>query len=531
MKSLHRLSDWFRHTRPRDRALTLVALVACIGVAIAAAAGNSGHLTARKATPVAQTNGIPAEPEVTLGETAPADPADTARKSARKRKHRQAKGHHDKRRQARAKHRRKASRGKAHTVSLVDSDGHHDKSHLTSGSSASTPSTVVIGSDVWSRDTTNRFFRQYSVDAATADSGAAISAVVDWINEHGGIAGHHLSLRQRSFDFYGSPVSTQDNATCSTWASGDVPLADIEAHASTDILIPCLRKHGIATFVNTTVPPASTDYASSPATLFSPGSPAIDNVMTAYVNGLVNAGFFAGKARIGLLLSTNLPQLGSAAEALKRAIKAAGLSTTATSTVSLEDPASFFSTEASAVLHFRISKVDHVIALDQDGLALGQFMRGAEAEEYRPVYGISSTSAPAFLASGSSAKQLHRAIGVGWSPLLDVQSSDDPGGGPTRATCASIFNAAGVSVGGRTPFGQYAAYQACDSLMALRAAHAVSPATLASGMNSLGSSWQSGIALSTNLNPSQHHGASGWRLMRYADGCRCFRYDGATHGM
>lgn len=526
MKSLSRLADWARHTRRRDRWLTLVGLTACVAIAIVAAAGNSGQIKTTRGALAANAESEPMPADMvfdTTTDVVPSGIAERKDKKAAKKKH--DKTRHHKGRKDRSSKARKG-KGRRDTTLASSKSG---ESGLAKQASDDHP--VVIGSDVWGRDTTNRFFDQYSVNAATGDAGAAVRATVDWINDHGGIAGRKVTLRQRSFDFYGSPVSTQDDATCSTWATGDVPLVDIEAHASTDILIPCLRKHGIATLVNTVVPPASTDYAASPTTLFAPGSPALDSAMTAYVRGLVDAGFFAGKARVGLLLSTNLPQLGSAAEALKRAIKAAGVTATETAKISLEDPASFFATEASAVLHFRLAKVDHVIALDQDGLTLGQFMRGAEAERYRPVYGVSSTSAPAFLAAGSSSNQLKRAIGVGWSPLLDVRAEDDPGGGATRATCASIFSAAGVSTGGRTPFGQYASYQACDSLLALRAARAVSPATLLQGMNSLSSHWQSGIALGTTLNPSQHHGASAWRLIRYSENCRCFRYDGPVRGM
>jgi hypothetical protein len=153
-------------------------------------------------------------------------------------------------------------------------------------------------------------------------------------------------------------------------------------------------------------------------------------------------------------------------------------------------------------------------------------MRSAEAEGFHPLYGVSSADAPAFLAAGSSPRQLRGAIGVGWSPLLDVQAADDPGGGPVRATCAAAFARAGVALGGRTPFGQYAAYQACDSLLALRAAGATDSAGISGRMEALGRSWQSGLNLGTWLAPGRHDGTAAWRLLRYNGECRCFHYDG-----
>jgi hypothetical protein len=387
---------------------------------------------------------------------------------------------------------------------------------------------VVIGASLQDPGAVNSFFRSYDVDAGAADPVAQIRAVGAWINANGGIAGHPLELRIREYSEYGRPTSQDDYATCAEWQNGPRPLAAVDTHSSTDILLPCLAKAGIASVQSGSATPATPSFNSYPSDLYTPGGAALDRVQSAYVQGLAAGGFFKGE-RVGLLTAIGLPQLRTAKNALGAALRNAGIDPVAESDISLEDPVSFFASEASAVLRFHIRKVTRVVALDQNGLAVGQFMRGAQAQGFHPLYGISSVSAPAFLAAQAPSAQLRGAVGVGWSPLLDVGASDDPGSGEVRALCAQIFAAAGVSLGSRTPFGRFAAFAACDSLLAVRdalqASQRFSLDGLRAGMEQLGSR-RSAVTLTAHMDASRHDGASGWRALRYEGSCGCFRYDG-----
>ena len=392
---------------------------------------------------------------------------------------------------------------------------------------------VVVGIDAQDAARANAFFRGYDVDAGAADTGAQARAVTDWINARGGIGGHRVELRIRSFDYYTDRLSVVDRATCEDFGAGKPKaIATIDRHASTDILIPCLAERDVPTLVDAQAAPASRDFAKFPTHLFSPGSAATDRPQAAYVQGLKELGFFGKGGRVGVLISRGLPQFEPAAEALERALKDAGVEVTARASISLEDPVSFVATEADAMLTMRRANVDRIVAVDDNGVTLGQFMRVAEAQRYRPLYGVNSIASPQWLAQGAPAAQLRGAVGVGWSPLVDVGAADDPGGGPARGTCADIFRGSGVALGGRTPFGQFSAYQVCDSLLALRAAAkaggGVTPRALRDGLERTG--WRSALALDGRLSADRHDGASAWRALRFHPACTCFRYEGPERG-
>lgn len=533
---------WLRRSSWRERALagTCAIAVAAVAVAVAAAPDDAG---VGRATGVPHANapldGALGDAERGAGGDDSATAAGEQRASDKKAARAKRKTTKTARRTAGKGRRRTASRrAGARTLGVGDGKAAPERGRprRPAGSPAQAAEPVVVGIDVQDHTVANRFFATYSVDADAADPLAQARAVAAWINANGGVAGGRpLKLRPRVFSSYSRPTSVDDRATCSEWSSGDKPLVNIDRHASTDILIPCLARAGIATMTNGTTSPAVEDFARFPSLLYAPGSVAVDRAQGAYVRGLREAGFFQKGERVGLLVSSHLPQLEIAERALRSALRDAGVTLASEASVSLEDPASFFASEANAVLRFRRARIQRIVTLDDNGVTVGQFMRGAEAQGYRPLYGVNTISSPAWLAQNASARQLRGALGVGWSPLLDVSAADDPGGGDTRATCSSIFSQAGTAQGGRTPFGQYTAMQTCDSLLALRAALAGSGRAtldgLRSGIDGLGGSWRSGLSFSTSLSSQRHDGAAGWRLLRFRTECGCFRYEGPIEEM
>lgn len=391
---------------------------------------------------------------------------------------------------------------------------------------------VTVGVDYQDAGDANSFFRQYGVGAGAADPGAQAQAVVAWINQHGGIGGRRLNLRMRNYDFYRERLSVLDGATCDDFGKGDKVIADIDRHASTDILIPCLAKRNIPTFVNTQSSPGTGDFSKFPGLLYSSGSPAIDRPQAAYVAALKDDGFFAKGKKVGVLRSEGLPQLDRAHEALRRALDANGIKVSLDVPVSTEDVASFLLTETNAMLKMRSADIARIVVVDENGVVAGQFMRNAESQRYRPLYGINSIASPQFLTRETPVRQLYGAVGVGWSPLVDVPAGGDVVG-PVRALCDKIFRAFEIDTGERTPFGQYTAYHVCDSLLLIAAAVAKSgdpsPLGLRKGIDAVGPKWRSPLALSSRLGGDRGDGADQWRLLRFKGACACFHYEGPGH--
>ncbi|MCY0725891.1 hypothetical protein OVW19_29555, partial [Klebsiella pneumoniae] len=70
-----------------------------------------------------------------------------------------------------------------------------------------------------------------------------------------------------------------------------------------------------------------------------------------------------------------------------------------------------------------------------------QFMQYAEAQQFRPRYGLSSANSLSAIQTGVSPNQLRGAIGVGWTPSLDA--AEHPGYSTTAQACLDALRADG----------------------------------------------------------------------------------------
>lgn len=80
--------------------------------------------------------------------------------------------------------------------------------------------------------------------------------------------------------------------------------------------------------------------------------------------------------------------------------------------------------------------------------------------------------------------------------------------------------------------GGYQAIDVCDTLMLLRQViprYGTTPAGIRAGLESLGTSRNVAVNLSTRLDATRHDGAAGYRLLRFEDGCSCFQYQGPVY--
>lgn len=87
----------------------------------------------------------------------------------------------------------------------------------------------------------------------------------------------------------------------------------------------------------------------------------------------------------------------------------------------------------STAIRYKGEGITHVMFMDAGAALASFFMQSAERQQYRPRYGLTSTSGGTaladLLASGSqqdARNQLEGAVMVGWFPTLDVRAEDAP---------------------------------------------------------------------------------------------------------
>ena len=380
------------------------------------------------------------------------------------------------------------------------------------------------------------------INAATAAVGAktdnpeeadTTKAVVDYLNAHGGMAGRKINLVTHVVDKTTGTWNSQNQATCSAFTEDAKVFAVMSSSVGgNDSLAACLAQHNTPLAEVNYWPYDAVSYRQLGAYLYQPSRMTPDRWTPAYVDGLVETGFFDKGAKIGLV-KMDAPVFERMATGIKSRLAAHGLSLTdeaaVTTPTSVADIGTVGGQLNNVILSFRSKNVDHVIFAEYNGIIPFVMTSEAEGQSYRPRYGLSSSDLPNTVASQAPAAQLARAIAVGWMPANDVVNTEDKRGG-NYALCNKIAHDEGVQ-GGAGGQRLYMGY-ACDGLFFLKAAldraTALTPAGLRAAAEGLGATFDSPFTYSTQLGPGRHDGASSVRFSTYDAGCTCFKYLNAT---
>ena len=168
----------------------------------------------------------------------------------------------------------------------------------------------------------------------------------------------------------------------------------------------------------------------------------------------------------------------------------------------------------SAALRFQAELVSHVMVLSAaEGFIVGQFSRGAEDQNYRPNYLITTNQFPYNNSNpdtqvGFHPNQKEKAAGFGWIPLVDTGDSAPANEAQqrARARCRDVD----PDMGGATQFEEGSQdrvgaealwWNLCDPIMAMRAT--VEAAALNFSFGALRQAWTSALTpLESSFNVS-----------------------------
>ncbi len=192
---------------------------------------------------------------------------------------------------------------------------------------------------------------------------------------------------------------------------------------------------------------------------------------------------------------------------------------------------------SSAVLKLRSDGVTHVIVFDERGLLTLFFMQNAEAQGYRPRYGLNSQNGPQALMDGSGLpkRQLVGSKGIGWIPSLDLQAAQNPRTGPysndARRRCYDLLTSKGQSFSDANA--ESLAMAICTELWLMRDAikasgNVLNRAGFMDGVAKLGSSFQSTGGFANRFSATQHDGGAAVRHYGFDEGCGCMKYTGGN---
>jgi len=256
------------------------------------------------------------------------------------------------------------------------------------------------------------------------------TALVNWINAHGGMAGRSVVADIFVTDPYSGTFDSQAETACVHFAEDnhDFAVTSVALGYTTE-LPSCLAAHGTP-LVTESDHIVSNSFADPILPyLYEPTYPTGDR-LGYFVDVLAANHFFAPGAKIGLLYYDDPIPTFVARNVIVPALGRHGL--TVKSAVALTGPkgasdASAGSAEANnAALQMRSAGVDTILFVPSDGGIPLLFLPQAASQGYRPTYGITSADAPDFLARNLPATTVGTVHGVGWVPNLDVPATRDP---------------------------------------------------------------------------------------------------------
>jgi hypothetical protein len=383
----------------------------------------------------------------------------------------------------------------------------------------------------------------------TGDAEANTRAIIDDINNKGGIGGRKLVPVYAKFDSTSSQTVDQQWAGICAKFTQDKPRVFAVEGAGVESYRACIHKAGVV-MLSASLPTVNAEEMARYPGFFEQGYPNIDRLSAFHVQPLVEQKYFTpwntttgspapgGEVKVGILTYSDRTFSGAVDKYIVPALKRLGYEPQV-ARISRVNTASDYSSQAAAVksaqLSFATNGVTHVIPFEANaGLSLF-FLANARSQGYYPRYGISSASGFQVLldAGATSAQQVRGTVGFGWIPGLDLPASyikeDGPYVNDNARYCLKVLRERGISYSDANAAS--VALANCASLYLLdtvvdKTPKVVNRDTFVRVVESLGRSYQAAGSLGQGFAPGRHDPSDRAYHWRFFDDCSCFHYDG-----
>ena len=350
-----------------------------------------------------------------------------------------------------------------------------------------------------------------------------IQPVVDHLNANGGIAGRQVVPVYHETDPANGTFAAQAQAACAHFTE-DEPVFAVVGMIVEPSLIDCLRDRRTPFVAQSMMVLDDATWTPNRGFMYQPFAIRTERLAAAWVDALVELGYFEDAGGIGVLRVDEANHERFARDHLRPALARHGIAVAEEAALrspgSVGEAGDLFAGASNAALRFRSAGITHVLLVPSGGALPYAFMQVAENQGYRPRYALNSLEVPAFVAPNAPAEQLHGTVGIGWLPASDIHYSEVPHGvNPAEDLCFELTQRNGDE-----------AKRYCEGLWFLRdalaSASSLSPEGLLAGAESLGTSFRSPWTFATVFAPGRYDGAAAVRPLAFTDECGCFRYSG-----
>lgn len=365
--------------------------------------------------------------------------------------------------------------------------------------------------------------------ADAGDVPAEIEALVDDVNERGGIAGREVVPVIRVYDALTDSPANEEKL-CRSFTEDEPVFAVVMNGMLQASARPCYAAAGVVMLDQTLFPIEATDAAELAPFLYQPSLPEYGAVLAGLAAALRTGNFFDDDSRLGIVgIDSEQNRRVTETQLLPR-LAEMGVEPVETQWVDPTSSATLQAGQNQAVLAFKDQEVDRVIVIGGSRL-LAFFVTIAIPQEFNPAYAVTTFDNPAFI-SARTPDVLRGSVGLSLLPAYDLTSDPEPFPlRPAEIECVDVLAEGGQRFADREVARE--AMQYCDAVRLLEAGFDAAPSddvtvdNFGEGVARLGrfdlasgymADWSDGVA----------SGASAFRTVRFDDECGCFETVGAV---
>jgi hypothetical protein len=364
--------------------------------------------------------------------------------------------------------------------------------------------------------------------ASTGDARQQTTALANYVNSRGGIAGRKLVTKVHDYNAQ-QASEVNDNNLCQAITGTDKAFMAVlhgQIHASAR---DCYAAKKTLAFEGAAYGFGKSFYDQRSPHLWSPSYADYDQSARSLAALIKAKKWLKGETKVGIVLWDDKPYHDIADKTLIPLLKQNGVSVVKGS-VSNSDIGSIENGIHAAAQTMTLNQVDHLLFLGS--APLQPFFVQQNQQNRQFVYALSTFDVPRYMAVNFP-NNMAGAIGIGFSPVDDVLDPQHkfPQAG-LETTCRNIYKAAGIAIAGRYVDGVFNSKQAmsyCESTLLLkRVADAVqgdlNAGSWTAQAEKLGTSFQAAQTFSTSYGRGKHTGAVAYREITYTPSCECMVY-------
>lgn len=363
----------------------------------------------------------------------------------------------------------------------------------------------------------------------SGDVHAQIETLAAEVNRTGGIGGRDLVPVIRDYDALTDSVANEEKL-CRAFTEDDRVFAVVLMGMFQETARPCYASQQTL-MLDQTLYPVDHDEAERLAPyLYQPSLPEYGELLGGLADAMQEERFLTSETRLGIIGIDTEQNRRVAEQQLLPRLEQLGAEPVEIQWVDPTSSATLQAGQNQAVLAFKEQRIDRVVLVGGSRL-LAFLLTITIPQTYFPAYAVTTFDNPEFVAV-RNAEAMKGSLGISVLPGSDINSRQlEFPFSPGEERCVDVLEAGGATFAARENARQATLY--CDAVFLLQDAFSGAdgdPVTAEAFLERVGDIGPSENAsnYAAAHEPGSFNGASGYRPIRFDDGCSCYELVGPT---